>query len=72
MALPKHRSTSSRRKKRASHFSLKKRQLTTCRKCKEAVMPHCVCPSCGIYAGRKVMTLKDPLAKKGKKKSAGK
>lgn len=62
--MPKHRSTSSKRKRRASHFAMKERQLTTCPKCKDVTMPHRVCASCGTYAGRQVLTIKDPSAKK--------
>ena len=70
MGLPGHRRTSSHKRRRASHFALKKLNLTTCPKCKEPVMPHRACRNCGTYAGRNVLKLKSPLAKAKKSKEA--
>lgn len=63
MGLPGHRRTSSHKRRRAAHFALKKLVLAACPKCKEPMMPHRACPSCGTYAGRKVRELASPLAK---------
>ncbi|MFH1047890.1 MAG: 50S ribosomal protein L32 [Patescibacteria group bacterium] len=69
MALPGHRRTSSHKRRRASHFALKKTTLAVCPKCKQPKMPHKVCANCGTYAGRQVLELDSPLDKKsGKKK----
>ncbi|MAG11395.1 MAG: 50S ribosomal protein L32 [Parcubacteria group bacterium] len=54
MALPGHRHTSSKRKRRASHFALKTKATTTCSECKAPRVPHHACSSCGSYRGRKV------------------
>lgn len=70
MGLPGHRRTSSHKRRRAAHFALKKLPLTACPKCKEPMMPHRACPSCGTYAGRTVIARKSPLAKKKTDKSA--
>jgi len=43
---------------------MKKRQLASCPKCKEAILPHRACASCGTYAGRQVLAMKEPAAKK--------
>ncbi len=64
MGLPGHRRTSSHKRRRAAHFALKKLVLVACPKCKEQMLPHVTCPSCGTYAGRKVLELKSPLSKK--------
>lgn len=64
MGLPGHRRTSSHKRRRASHFALKKLTLAACPKCKAPMQPHRACSSCGTYAGRKVRELKSPLAKK--------
>jgi large subunit ribosomal protein L32 len=69
MGLPGHRRTSSHKRRRASHFALKKIDLRTCGKCKKAVLPHTVCGFCGTYNGRQV-TKVAPLAKKETKTSA--
>lgn len=70
MGLTGHRRTSSHKRRRASHFALKKLVLAACPKCKEPIMPHRACPSCGTYAGRSVVAMKSPLAKSKKTKSA--
>jgi len=64
MGLPGHRRTSSHKRRRAAHFALKKLTLAACPKCKEPMMPHRACPSCGTYAGRKVRELASPVAKR--------
>ncbi len=69
MGLPGHRRTSSHKRRRASHFALKKINLAECPKCKEPVMSHRACANCGTYAGRHVITLKSPLAKAAPKKA---
>ncbi|MEY4723091.1 MAG: hypothetical protein RLZZ324_604 [Candidatus Parcubacteria bacterium] len=64
MGLPGHRRTSSHKRRRASHFALKKLTLAVCPKCKEPVLPHRACAECGTYAGRKVTSLASPLSSK--------
>jgi large subunit ribosomal protein L32 len=73
MGLPGHRRTSSHKRRRAAHFALKKLVLAQCPKCKEPMMPHRACPSCGTYAGRKVLKLGSPLSsrKNAKKEETG-
>jgi len=74
MGLPGHRRTSSHKRRRASHFALKKIDLTTCPKCKKRVLPHNVCAFCGTYAGRQVLKVSAPaaVAKATKKPAAAK
>ncbi|MDD5251437.1 MAG: 50S ribosomal protein L32 [Patescibacteria group bacterium] len=67
MGLPGHRRTSSHKRRRAAHFALKKLNLTSCPKCQEQILPHRACPNCGTYAGRQVIKLANPLAKKSAK-----
>lgn len=70
MALPGHRRTSSHKRRRASHFALKQKNLAVCPKCKGPVLPHRACDSCGTYAGRQVINLKSPLTKTKKEEKA--
>ncbi len=49
---------------RRAHLAMKKVTLVDCKKCGEKNLPHTACVGCGSYAGRKVITKKDPLAKK--------
>jgi len=69
MGLPGHRRTSSHKHRRASHFALKKLSLAKCPKCQEPTLPHRACLNCGTYAGRQVIKLASPLAKKTTEKS---
>lgn len=64
MGLPGHRRTSSHKRRRASHFALKKISLSTCPKCKKQVLPHNACAFCGTYAGRQVLKVEAPAALK--------
>ena len=59
MASPKNRV--SKRRKRERVASLEKpilAQLGKCPSCGAAVRSHRACPSCGMYKGRKVLTVK--------------
>ena len=55
MALPKRRTSKSRRDKRRTHQKTQAPTLSVCPQCKEAKLPHHVCPSCGAYKGRTVI-----------------
>jgi large subunit ribosomal protein L32 len=52
MAVPKRRTSKSRRGKRQSHDAVKPVQLAYCPQCGTAVPTHVVCPNCGYYQGR--------------------
>jgi len=64
MGLPGHRRTSSHKKRRASHFALKKINLCFCSKCGKAVLPHNVCGFCGTYGEKEAVKIKLKKAKK--------
>ena len=56
MAVPKKRTSRTRRdKRRATHRAAKPR-LNECPRCHSARLPHRVCPTCGTYAGREVIS----------------
>jgi len=67
MANPKRRHSNSRTALRRSHDALKSRSLSKCAHCGASKRPHRICPECGYYAGRQVVTLK---AKPEEKKKA--
>jgi large subunit ribosomal protein L32 len=58
MAVPKKKTSKSRRNMRRAHDRLEAVAVTECRNCGEAKLPHHVCPHCGYYAGRLVMAEK--------------
>ena len=43
-----------RDRRRAANFKLKAVNVVKCPKCKEPVLSHQVCPSCGTYKGAQV------------------
>ena len=55
MAVPKRRTSKSRRDKRRSHDGLSAPAQSTCSSCGAPKLPHRICPSCGTYRGRKVI-----------------
>ncbi|MCG8431592.1 MAG: 50S ribosomal protein L32 [Candidatus Omnitrophica bacterium] len=66
MALPKRRHSSTRGKKRRTHWKLAAPNLTPCPRCKQPKSPHRVCPACGHYGTKQVIEVK---VKKKKKKN---
>lgn len=70
MALPGHRRTSSHKRRRAAHFALTRKRLSTCPKCTKPILSHTACSFCGTYSGRQVLKVavdnkrKKPLAEK--------
>ncbi len=56
MGVPKKRTSKMRRdRRRAANFKLKPLNVTKCPKCKEPVLPHRACPSCGTYKGEQII-----------------
>jgi large subunit ribosomal protein L32 len=55
MAVPKKKTSPSRRGMRRSHEALRPKSYAECPNCGEAKRPHHVCPHCGYYDGREVV-----------------
>lgn len=55
MAVPKKKTSKSRRGMRRAHWWAEAPNVVECPHCHEPVLPHRVCPSCGYYDGRKVI-----------------
>jgi large subunit ribosomal protein L32 len=59
MPNPKRRHSKARRDKRRAHDHLAAPGLSQCPNCREAKLPHRVCPHCGYYKGKQVMEVKE-------------
>ncbi len=55
MAVPKKKTSKSRRNMRRAHHGLKAVAHAECPNCGEAKRPHHVCAQCGHYDGREVI-----------------
>ena len=56
MPVPKKRVSRTRRDKRRTHKKLTPVNLVQCPQCSQFMMPHRICPGCGFYKGRSVIT----------------
>jgi len=59
MGLTKRRFSKSRTAKRRAHFKVHAVTLVRCPKCHAQMVPHRVCPTCGTYAGRQVVEVRE-------------
>jgi large subunit ribosomal protein L32 len=55
MAVPKKRTSRTRRDKRRANHTAAKPRTNRCPRCHSPRLPHRVCPTCGTYAGREVI-----------------
>ncbi len=66
MAVPKRKTSKTRRDKRRAHDALTPLNLSNCPKCGADKVPHRVCVECGWYGslenGRTVVDVGEPLA----------
>lgn len=67
MAVPKKRTSSTKRNMRRSHHGRKALLLGRCPECKQPVQPHVTCANCGTYKGRKIIDVLANLEKKDRK-----
>lgn len=56
MAVPKQKQSKSRRDKRRANYKIAAPSFNECPQCHSPRRPHRVCPVCGTYAGRQVVT----------------
>ncbi|CAD2079357.1 50S ribosomal protein L32 [Jeotgalicoccus meleagridis] len=55
MAVPKRRTSKTRKNKRRSHMRLSMPGMVECPNCGEAKLAHRVCKECGSYKGEEVV-----------------
>lgn len=58
MAVPQNKISKARRDQRRSHDALVAANPNECPNCGEFKRPHHVCPSCGHYAAREVVAVR--------------
>ncbi len=66
MPNPKRRHSNTRTRLRRAHDHLSPSSVTECAQCKAPARSHRVCPSCGYYRGRQVLSIQ--VKEKPKKK----
>lgn len=59
MAVPKRKTSKSKRDKRRSHDALRAPATSVCPSCGAPKAPHRVCGSCGSYKGRSIVAVAD-------------
>jgi large subunit ribosomal protein L32 len=57
MAVPKKKTSKSRKNMRRAHDFLTTQSVSTCPQCKSPKLPHRACPTCGTYKGKEVINL---------------
>lgn len=55
MAVPKRRHSSTRGRKRRTHWKLQAPRLHSCNHCSSPKQPHRVCANCGYYNGEEIV-----------------
>ena len=59
MAVPKKKTSKSKRNMRRSHDGLQTPGISLCPQCKEPKQAHRACPSCGSYKGKEVLNTEE-------------
>ena len=59
MAVPKRRTSKSKKRMRRTHYKAKAPTLAPCPKCGEMRRPHRVCSNCGYYKGERRIEIED-------------
>ncbi|MBI4312946.1 MAG: 50S ribosomal protein L32 [Chloroflexi bacterium] len=54
---PKKKRTSARKGWRWSHLQQPAATITECAQCHSPKVPHTVCPTCGYYGGREIISM---------------
>jgi large subunit ribosomal protein L32 len=56
VAVPARRTSTTRKKKRRTHFKLEVPGMVKCSQCGEYKLSHRVCPECGSYKGKEIVS----------------
>jgi len=58
MAVPARRTSKTTKRQRRTNFKLTVTGLVKCPNCGETIQSHKVCPKCGFYDGKQVVSVK--------------
>ncbi|MCK4633008.1 MAG: 50S ribosomal protein L32 [candidate division Zixibacteria bacterium] len=58
MPLPKRRHSKTRGRKRRTHYTATAPNVSECPHCHQSRLPHHICPYCGFYNGRQIISPK--------------
>ena len=61
MAVPKRKTSPSKRKMRRSHDSLKVSNLSECPNCGELKLSHQICLACGYYGKKEIIKIESDI-----------
>lgn len=56
MGVPKRKTSKTRRDKRRNHQRLALPGMSVCPQCSTVKLPHRICPSCGFYRDREIIS----------------
>lgn len=56
MAVPFRKVSKTRKRMRRTHYKIEENGTTKCSNCNAVIRPHRVCPECGYYKGKKVLS----------------
>jgi large subunit ribosomal protein L32 len=59
MAVPKKKTSKSKKNMRRAHDSITAPGISTCSQCQEPKKPHRACANCGTYKGKEVINSED-------------
>lgn len=56
MAVPRNRHSNARKNSKRAHHAKTPKQVIACSNCQSPKLPHVLCPACGSYKDRVVVT----------------
>ena len=59
MPLPKRRHSNMRTRKRRTHWKITEPEIMECPHCHQPKLPHRVCPHCGYYGKKQILTIRE-------------
>jgi large subunit ribosomal protein L32 len=59
MPLPKRRHSATRGRKRRTNWKISAPKVVKCENCNESRLSHHICPHCGYYKGRAVISVSE-------------